>query len=420
MSDVLRDSQSNAPIFGTLPEEVAERYFANSVFDLHEQSRCRDPAERLELSRVPNERLTLFDVRDCETLKETMFDHSESLERERAAWEYAERLGKEALAAVVEAAERDDDAKTRSSLLWLIQKNSDRASDLLQKALKDSDAEVRDWARMLLREIVGHQRRGGAARVARFDESNPFDQTLPLMIAGYARTIVPGMGWVQATLSPQWFEAIMGRVMACTCARTFEHELIIEKRMKEYHCDKSDHYEIYKFRGITFQPTKYVRHHIYSGIGAHTFYPSGKVEDCSVPPIDDAKASLIRIAETVQIQEPVAIPDTDRTRALAGNIVESVRGRYTGTAYVDVGRLIRQNMKLGPGDVQLTDLHHPFTGPLTNTFLWGTFKGKLSDLNGDGFLDINTERCHSTLDGKLDYLLNGTPNADPYDPCKKT
>jgi len=57
---------------------------------------------------------------------------------------------------------------------------------------------------------------------------------------------------------------------------------------------------------------------------------------------------------------------------------------------------------------------HPVAGPLTNVFLYGTFKGLLSDLNGDGMLDLNTEQCHATAEGELDYHLVGSPNPDPF------
>ncbi|HJX82966.1 MAG TPA: hypothetical protein VJ723_01335, partial [Candidatus Angelobacter sp.] len=89
-------------------------------------------------------------------------------------------------------------------------------------------------------------------------------------------------------------------------------------------------------------------------------------------------------------------------------------------AYVNVDRLMGNGLRIGSGEVQLSSKHHPRAGHLTNTFLSGTFKGKLSDTNGDGDVDINTEPCHGTIAGDLDYRLLGHPNADPYDPFQKT
>jgi hypothetical protein len=215
----------------------------------------------------------------------------------------------------------------------------------------------------------------------------------------------------------------MGRVMACTCEETFDKELIIEKRISGYHPDGKDHYEIYKFRGLTFHPSPQVTHHIYESRSTHTFYPSGKVEDSSIQPFDDVEVILNRKAEPVVV--PPARPlVTTRSRPTApprqklpGRIVSSVRGKYMGFAFINLNRVLGNGMMIGPGEVQLSSVHHPVVGEMTNTFLWGTFKGKLSDLDDDGYLDVNTEPCHATLDGELDYGLEGRPSPDPFDPC---
>jgi len=243
-------------------------------------------------------------------------------------------------------------------------------------------------------------------REVKFDETNPFDQTLPLLIAGYARVLIPGMGWVQATLSPQWFESIMGRVMACTCQDSFDTDLVIEKKISRYHPDGTDHYEIYKFRGFSQEIAPNVRLHNYQSQSSHPFYPSGKTEDISVEPINDLLIILNRVAESIMIPCP-GIPGK--------RIVQSVRGRYQGPAYVNLNRIMSNGMQIGAGEVQLSDPHHPIAGQLTNTFLFGTFKGKISDLNGDGYLDLNTEKCHGTPSGELDYSLTLKPNPDPFE-----
>lgn len=428
-------------------EDAAESYFATALKPLDPELYSMDPAERLEFSRAPSENITRFDNRSDHELKVVMFDHEDPVERERAAWEYGNRHKAEAVSTVVEVAKGDADRAVRWGTLWLLQKiGADRTADVLSQFVRDGDVEVRDWAHLLLREITGVEQPNRVIRPARIDESNPFDQTLPLVIAGYARTHLPGMGWVQSTLSPLWFEAILGRVMACTCVDTFDTTLVIEKRMKAYHSDGSDHYEIYRFGGNTFHPAVGVTHHIYECTSTHTFYPSGKVEDTSVPPIGDVNVILNRVATPIRVPvrfiperfpiervsplprrtlsplprrilSPASVPRSDA--GAPPHIVESVRGRYMGSAFINLERLMANNMKLGAGEVQLSNWHHPVVGTITNTFLFGSFKGKLSALNDDGYVDINTELCHGTKHGELDFNLHDNPNSDPYDPLQK-
>lgn len=395
-----------------------EHFFATGRVEAGKRSESMDPAERLEFTTLPKENVARFDRRKDSELREEMFSHPSAVERERAAWELADRLGSESLATIHAFANTDASREVRESALWLLQKIAgNRARDHLAHFTADPDREIADWAHMLTREITGVTSPEMPVRKAKFNDNNVFDQTLPLKIAGFARTLVPGMGWVQATLSPLWFEMLMGRVMACTCINTFGSDLIIEKRMKAFHLDGGDHYEIYKFRGVTFEPVDHLTHHIYEGISRHTFYTSGKVEDCiNGEAIGDVIVSAARAAEPVMVTRPLQIDGSPRARQVAAKAVESVRGRYYGFGYVSVPRLLNNSMTLGPGEVQLTDVHHPVVGPLTNTFIWGTFKGKLADHSGDGILDLNTARCHATLQGALDYRLTGAANPDPFDP----
>ncbi|HXC68200.1 MAG TPA: HEAT repeat domain-containing protein, partial [Nitrospiraceae bacterium] len=347
-----------------------------------------------------------FDTRTDRELALVMGESSSALERERATWELADRNGPAALPSLLSILRRDPDPSIRWSVLWAIQKFGGRgASDALRSGLGDPDEEVRDWARLLLREISGHEQHTNENRPAHFDDTNPFDQTLPLLISGYARIQVPGVGWVQATLAPKWFESIMGRVMACTRHTTFENELVIEKRIENYHPDLSHHYEIFAFRGASQRLANSVHYHQYEAKTAHRFFLSGKVEDPSSGVISDVQASIARLAITVR----TVLPERP-----ADEFVQSVRGRYMGPAYVNLDRIAAAGMHVGPGEVQLSDYHHPVAGPLTNTILFGSFKGKLSDLNGDGMLDVNTERCHGTTTGRLDQDLDGLEDADNF------
>lgn len=386
---------------------VLEEFFSSSRFDQTSSIRSVDPSERIEFSRPPERCAMRFDTRSDAHLVEVAVDHPSTLERERALWEYADRHADAALPLLQRAVASDPSAAIRSSTLWAIQKFAGRCgTSTIAAAFDDESPEVQDWARLLIREI-GEANAETLRRPTKYSDTNPFDQTLPLLIAGYARLYMPAAGWVQATLSPQWFESIMGRVMACTMEKSFESDLIIEKCISGYHSDGSNHYEGYKFRGFTTQLSDAVAYHQYDGEGRHTFYPSGKVEDSSQPPFDDMIVNMNRAALTVRVGDP----DSPSKR-----IVQSVRGRYMGSAFINPGRIIANGMVIGPGEVQLCNANHPGAGMLTNTHLAGTFRGKLSDLDGDGFLDVNTEACHVTTAGLLDADLDGTADDDPFDP----
>jgi hypothetical protein len=403
-------------------QEAPEKVFATAYADLDPEVTSMDPAERLEFSRPPKARIQRFDTRNDDELREFMFDHIHSMERERAIWEYADRNKVEALSLLEEVAKKDLDPSIRWSTLWTIQKFAGlHGKDVIAESLNDEHPEVRDWARLLLREISGIVESEPDTREAKFDRSNPFDQTLPLLIAGYARVLVPGLGFVQATLSPQWFESIMGRVMACTVENTFNTDLVIEKKIAKYYLDEKDHYEIYKFGGLTQELDKHIAHHQYQCISRHAFFPSGKVGDISVDPIYDLDVILNRVANTVtMLTSTIQVQQTTKPlypqeavssqRDQPSKIVRSVRGKYMGFGYANLNQIIANEMKIGPGEVQLSNPHHPVVGALTNTFLFGTFKGKLSDLDDDGYLDINTEPCHGTLNGELDTNLDGVPD----------
>lgn len=393
-------------------QEAAEKIFATGYTSLDPELESMDPSERLEFSRPSKVGIQRFDARDEVKLKEAMFDQPIALERERAVWEYADRYRTEGLSVLTEVAKRDTDPSLRWSTLWAIQKfGGIQSLGVIGESLKDEHPEVRSWAHLLLREINGVNEYEADTREAKFDERNPFDQTLPLLIAGYARVHLPHAGWIQATLSPKWFESIMGRVMACTREDTFETDLVIEKRISKYHADGSDHLEIFKFKGFSQQMSPAVYYHQYEAKARHTFYPSGKVEETSVAPLDDVIVNIQRGATTLR----TTLPQEPSVR-----VVQSVRGRYMGPAYINLNRILSNGMFIGAGEVQLSNYHHPVAGPLTNTFLFGTFKGKLSDLDGDGYLDVNTEPCHGTIDGELDHDLDGAKDEDPYDPFRAT
>lgn len=382
------------------------------------------------------EQIPSFDRRSESELRDVARSHEDRVERERAIWEYAYRRGEESLPMLRDALRTEPDASVRWNVLWLALKHGrEDAVPLLEAARSDAHREVRDWARVFLREVSGEPIASEYDRGV-FIPDSPFDQTLPLQIAGFAILQVPGMGAMRATLSPLWFEQIMGRVLACTNRATFMRNLTIEKCLEKYHGDGSNHYEIFPFSGVSWATAEGCTQHRYESITRRTFYRSGKVEDRTkgvdkdLPVILNRKAAVT--SETLAVlpadkidfggfiaresSQPVnttAIADGKGIRLLNGTVVRTVRGQFSGWAHTSLAHYLQHNRVL-PGTVQLVDPLHEATADLVNTYLCGTFRGKIGDHDGDGWLDVNLIPCHGTVKGELDYHADGTLADDPF------
>jgi hypothetical protein len=56
---------------------------------------------------------------------------------------------------------------------------------------------------------------------------------------------------------------------------------------------------------------------------------------------------------------------------------------------------------------------------MTNTFLTGSFKGKVIDWNGDGVLDLNYLQSPSTAKGEVDSNFDGIPDVAGMSVCSR-
>ena len=254
-----------------------------------------DPVEGLDFAIPLADNSRRFDTRSDAQLATAAFESPAPVERERAIWEFADRSPDAALSVVAEFAHKEKLRPLRSGALWLLQRTAkNSAVTLLADFLNDPDPEVADWSRTLTEEFSGTQVGGSYSKLMAV-ETGAFDQTLPLFIAGHILIAIPGMGSIKVTMSPLWFESIMGRVMACTNANTVMEDLVIEKCLSGLHPDQSDHYEIFKFKGLSNQISDRFYQHQYESLMMRRFYPSLHVEQgvsISVP------VSLQRVAVT--------------------------------------------------------------------------------------------------------------------------
>ena len=378
-----------------------------------------DPAEYFDFGRptaAPD--AARFDNRSDKALEKAAFSDATPLLRERALWELVDRQGASAHDVVSRFMASEEDRACRAHALWLLQKTADAETvSRLSSYFNDEDPEVAEWSRLLVEELIGEPVEPARARGAIVHEDRTFDQTLPLLIAGQTLITVPQLGRIQVTLSPLWFEQILGRVMACTNRATFASNLVIEKAMDGLHADGSTHYEIFMFKGISYElkPNALYEHH-YESVQTRPFYPSGTVEEGQSIPV---AVPLNRVAGTtiggvgVGACSQLVGEGPRAERMQEEGFVTSVRGRYSGWAAVNLDTILETNF-VPPGAVQLSNPTHEIAGPMTNAVLFGTFRGKLSDHSGDGYLDVNTIPCHGTVDGEHDLHCDGSKVEDPY------
>jgi hypothetical protein len=150
----------------------------------------------------------------------------------------------------------------------------------------------------------------------------------------------------------------------------------------------------YLFRGFT-ERTREDRGNFYFSRVGRSSYPATPMTSMGV-----------RIATSASCGKAVGIWRTGSDKGESA--IRYVRGRFRlGLARRESGG---RSISLLPGNAILSTLHDPVAGPLTNTFIHGTFKGKLNDWDGDGRIDLNSRNVYSTAEGELDTNMDGIPD----------
>ncbi|BCJ62516.1 HEAT repeat domain-containing protein [Micromonospora endophytica] len=382
----------------------------------------QDIAERFQFGAPAVSQLANFDKRNDSELLRAATESTSAAERERALWEYAHRNQGQSIEALTRHVRSESDPSVRWNLLWLLVKHGGaNVVPVLREALHDEHAEVRDWASLFLQELTGEHHPTVYNELV-WENDRTFDQTLPLQIAGFADVNIPGMGWVQARLSPIWFASILGRVLACTNTDTYMTDLVIEKELLGFHDDDTNHYETFMFRGASYAMSETVTQHVYESNTIRPFYKSGLVKE---GPAIMTPVSLSRAAGTERLRpqnmQHVEWRSSDGSDSARGQrlrdvgVFRSVRGRFWGWAHTDLNRYLESGV-VAPGTVQLVSTADPAVGKMANTVIYGTFRGKLGDVTGNGTLSVNSIPCHGTVNGELDLDLDGVADADPRVP----
>lgn len=348
-----------------------------------------------------------IDGRTNSELREAALNHADPMMREQAVFEYADRNVPDALAFISEIVRRDADQEVRWNSLWAIEKlGGVEAIQALREFVKDSDPEIAEWAGLFINEL----QTGEPAfdnRASRYTAGRTFDETIHLLIHCdlYIRLEPSNQLWGKLTLAPQSLARIYGQAHACPNAKTRERQLVIAKCIKGLHKDGSLHVDNYLFRGFT-ERTRTDRGNFYFESSVdRPFFLSGRADDTSEG-VHDGHVAFMREG-CWYLDNRYKIP----TDGVEGGVdaIRYVRGRFQGWGYTNLSKLQGKSLEeiLVPGNGVLSTLHDPVTGPLTNVFIAGTFKGKLNDWNRDGLVDLNSRDVYSTTEGELDTNMDG-------------
>ncbi len=343
-----------------------------------------------------------LDQRRSEVLRADALGHPDPAMREQALYEYADRNEDDAIELLVQVARNDGDRQVRWDALWAIEKLGGLpAIQALGGFAADSDPEVAEWAQLFISELKTSDPEFDT-RACRFTEGRTFDETIFLLIHCdlYIRLDDTNSHWAKLSLAPQGLARVYGQAHACPNVATREHKLVIAKTISGLHADGSPHVDNYLFRGFTDRTRVDRGSFFFESHVARPFYVSGRADDRSEGVVDSHIGFM---------RQGCWFLDPRFTVRGGAPAIRYVRGRFQGWGYTNLARVAGKPLEeiLLPGNAILSTLHHPISGPMTNVFISGTFKGKLNDWDGDGQIDLNSRDVYSTTGGEVDSNQDG-------------
>jgi hypothetical protein len=344
---------------------------------------------------------------------------SDPVVRDQAVWELTTLKEEWALDCLMESTRTALSRDLTISALLAVQKLSalapKKALCFFKELERHFDVEISEWACLLANELNACMegdydilKNPVSERPFVHRGSQRFDVTLPLIFQCNAYTKI-GPSTFPTMISPRWFSSIFGKAMACVRQDTFCNRLVLEKCVQGLHPDGSAHYEHFPFSGSTHKVSRHLNLHNYWAQLYRPFYTSGRTEVVSdnFPVVRNVAMTFARIAYTIT---------PERYQMPSGPLPESVRGVFFGYGHIRPKVLLKRKTKIDAGEFQLSSKVNPSTGRAANTRFYGTFFGKISDLDGDGQLDFNSIPVHCDHLGNLDYDGNGSMRPDPISP----
>ena len=352
-----------------------------------------------------------LDSRPSEELRRQALTNPDPAMREQALYEYTDRNHDDAIELLSQAVEHDEDRQVRWDALWAIEKMGGiQAIQALRKFKKDADPEIAEWSDLFIGELQSGEPNFDA-RDSRFTPDRTFDETIFLLIHCdlYIRLNPNNQQWGKLSLAPQGLARVYGQAHACPNVATRERQLVIAKQISDLHADGSLHIDNYLFRGFTERTGEDKGNFYFESHVNRPFYMSGKADDTSQG-VRDGQIGFMR--EGCWTLDP-------SFKVRGADAIRYVRGRFQGWGYTNLEGLAGKPLEeiLQPGNGILSTLHDPVTGPMTNVFIAGTFKGKLNDWDGDGHIDLNSRDVYSTAEGELDTNMDGIPDQPGMSCC---
>lgn len=375
----------------------------NAQVNPFQQLRKGDPTTRF-CNSIRKAAISL-ETRSDEQLTSDALSNPDPVLREHAIYQIVARQGVKALPLIETVLNEDPDAMVRINTLWILEGLEDeRCAAIALPLTKDKDARVQEWARVFCFEMGWSPEDFRRAKEARYYEGRTFDETIFLHITCdlFIRLAESNDLWGHVIMSPQMLAKVYGQALACPIMKTREREIVISKTLSGLHEDGTDHYEAFLFKGFTERTQPNSGNFYFETHTNRPFFKSGKADDLSAGVVENVNVPFAREGQwflnpNIQID--------------GKNAIEYVRGLFQGWAYVNLDRIIGDGGDfMFPGNSVLSTLHHPEVGQITNTFLFGGFKGKVVDWDNDGVLDLNYLPSHATAKGEIDSNLDGQPD----------
>lgn len=335
-----------------------------------------DRTERMGL--FPHDQPHALDIerRASHELARILVDESlPPLDRDQALWNLVRRSERNYDGMFQTVAKSDGIPKMRRSASWALLKRGNLS------ALRDSTSDTDDpntiaWKAHLISEAQ-QDTSPFDTRPVRTNDTAQFDITMPLAVEGMVEFRDAAGQWHSMAVSDDARSALVGNMTACVNAATFATQMVIQKRIVNLMNLGFDFVESYPFRGLSRQTGPNSYSHYYESDWRHKYYPSGRSGDESQGTID-VLTHLVRIAETdLRIHERSQFP-----------FPQSTRGVFWGPIAMNTGILHEEAFKLD-GALQIVSQTDAQSAKFVNGWFYGSFRGILLDVDGDGVVELN-------------------------------
>ena len=228
-----------------------------------------------------------------------------------------------------------------------------------------------------------------------------FDQSIPLHILCNVYIKTPLKTWIKVVLSPLKIEEVFGKCHANTRVADREHRMVLTKRIPNYYADGAPHYETFRFQGLTERTEPFTANFAFIANERRPFFVSGQVGDVSKG-VMDGDVHFLRTGQW-KLDQNIPVRDDFAIRYVKGN--------FLSWGYVAMAQLLDDDdgdgSNLDRGEFMRAVVAEDDKAPYCNAYVSGTWKGKMTDEDGDGVLDLNYPESICTAAGWLDLDRDG-------------